>query len=53
MPDHTSVPVCSSMGVGRPDSDDRPLIDHVLAPFGEPREDVLLLIERAADLADE
>jgi PTH1 family peptidyl-tRNA hydrolase len=41
------------VGVGRPDSSGRPLIDHVLAPFSEPREDVLLLIGRAADLAEE
>jgi PTH1 family peptidyl-tRNA hydrolase len=41
------------VGVGRPADDRRPLIDHVLAPFTEPREEVLLLIERAADLADE
>jgi len=39
------------VGVGRPE-DERPLIDHVLAPFSEPREEVLRLIERAADLAD-
>jgi peptidyl-tRNA hydrolase, PTH1 family len=41
------------VGVGRPDSDRRPLIDHVLAPFTEPREEILLLIARAADLAEE
>ncbi len=41
------------VGVGRPERDQQPLIDHVLAPFNEPREEVLLLIERAADLADE
>jgi len=41
------------VGVGRPDKEGRPLIDHVLAPFSEPREDVLRLIERAADLAEE
>jgi len=41
------------VGVGRPASQNRPLIDHVLAPFSEPREDVLLLIGRAADLAEE
>jgi PTH1 family peptidyl-tRNA hydrolase len=41
------------VGVGRPDRDDEPLIDYVLTPFSEPREDVLLLVERAADLADE
>ena len=41
------------VGVGRPDSSGRPLIDHVLAQFSEPREDVLVLIGRAADLAEE
>jgi PTH1 family peptidyl-tRNA hydrolase len=41
------------VGVGRPDQAGKPLIDYVLAPFSEPREEVLLLIERAADLADE
>lgn len=41
------------VGVGRPDRTDEPLIDHVLAPFSEPREEVLLLIERAADVVDE
>jgi PTH1 family peptidyl-tRNA hydrolase len=40
-------------GVGRPGSSGRPLIDHVLEPFDEPREEVLLLIGRAADLAEE
>jgi peptidyl-tRNA hydrolase, PTH1 family len=41
------------VGVGRPDPADKPLIDHVLAPFTEPREEVLLLIGRAAGLAEE
>lgn len=41
------------VGVGRPDREDQPLIDHVLAPFSEPREDVLLLVGRAADVAEE
>jgi peptidyl-tRNA hydrolase, PTH1 family len=41
------------VGVGRPDQDGRPLIDHVLASFSEPREEVLRLVERAADVADE
>jgi PTH1 family peptidyl-tRNA hydrolase len=41
------------VGVGRPDREEQPLIDHVLAPFNEPRGEVLQLIERAADLADE
>ncbi len=41
------------VGVGRPEGDSRPLIDHVLAPFTEPREEVLGLIEKAADAAEE
>jgi PTH1 family peptidyl-tRNA hydrolase len=41
------------VGVGRPASGHRPLADFVLEPFNEPREDVLLLIGRAADLAEE
>ncbi len=41
------------VGVGRPDSGGRPLADYVLEPFREPREDVLLLIGSAADLAEE
>ncbi len=41
------------VGVGRPDSPRKQLIDHVLAPFDEPREEVLGLIARAADLAEE
>ena len=41
------------VGVGRPVSGSRPLADYVLEPFSEPREEVLLLIGRAADLAEE
>lgn len=41
------------VGVGRPEREDDPLIDHVLAPFTEPREEVLQLIGRAADLVEE
>lgn len=41
------------VGVGRPDDDRRPLADYVLEPFSEPREEILLLIGRAADLAEE
>jgi PTH1 family peptidyl-tRNA hydrolase len=41
------------VGVGRPGREEKPLIDHVLSPFSEPREEVIGLIERAADLADE
>jgi PTH1 family peptidyl-tRNA hydrolase len=41
------------VGVGRPERERDPLIDYVLAPFTEPREEVLLLIGRAADLAEE
>jgi len=41
------------VGVGRPEREGEPLIDHVLAPFSEPRDEVIRLIERAADLADE
>jgi len=41
------------VGVGRPGREDQPLIDHVLAPFSEPREEVTRLIERAADVAEE
>jgi PTH1 family peptidyl-tRNA hydrolase len=37
------------VGVGRPASAKRPLADYVLSPFTEPREEVLLLIGRAAD----
>jgi PTH1 family peptidyl-tRNA hydrolase len=41
------------VGVGRPDREGDPLIDHVLASFTEPHEDVLGLIGRAADVAEE
>lgn len=41
------------VGVGRPDDPYRPLVDYVLEPFAEPREEVLALIGRAADLAEE
>ena len=41
------------VGVGRPQDPGEPLIDHVLSPFSEPREEVLALITRAADLADD
>jgi PTH1 family peptidyl-tRNA hydrolase len=41
------------VGVGRPERPGAPLIDHVLTSFDEPREEVLDLINRAADLADE
>jgi len=41
------------VGVGRPEAPNKPLIDYVLAPFNEPREDVQALIGRAADLAEE
>jgi PTH1 family peptidyl-tRNA hydrolase len=41
------------VGVGRPSDSRRPLADHVLEPFSEPREEVLALISRAADLAEE
>ncbi len=41
------------VGVGRPEREEKPLIDHVLSPFNEPREEIIGLIERAADLADE
>ena len=41
------------VGVGRPDSPNKQLIDHVLASFSEPREDILALIGKAADLAEE
>jgi PTH1 family peptidyl-tRNA hydrolase len=40
-------------GVGRPLSSHKPLADHVLDTFSEPREDVLALIGRAADAAEE
>lgn len=41
------------VGVGRPQNERVPLIDHVLASFSEPREDVLTLIGKAADAAEE
>jgi PTH1 family peptidyl-tRNA hydrolase len=41
------------VGVGRPESEHRPLADYVLEPFCEPREEVLLVVGRAADLAEE
>jgi PTH1 family peptidyl-tRNA hydrolase len=41
------------VGVGRPGREGDPLIDHVLAPFSEDREDVLRLVGRAADIAEE
>jgi PTH1 family peptidyl-tRNA hydrolase len=41
------------VGVGRPEAPNKPLIDHVLAPFNELPEDVRALIGRAADLAEE
>ena len=41
------------VGVGRPEAPNKPLIDHVLAPFNEPREDVQALIGRAADLTEQ
>jgi len=41
------------VGVGRPGREGDPLIDHVLASFTEPREEVLRLIGRAADVAEE
>jgi peptidyl-tRNA hydrolase, PTH1 family len=41
------------IGVGRPEQPQKPLIDHVLASFNEPREQVVALMQRAADLADQ
>jgi PTH1 family peptidyl-tRNA hydrolase len=41
------------VGVGRPDHPNKQLIDHVLASFSEPREDVVALVGGAADLAEE
>jgi peptidyl-tRNA hydrolase, PTH1 family len=41
------------VGVGRPNRKGEPLIDYVLAPFSEPREEVVQLVARAADLVDE
>lgn len=41
------------VGVGRPDESGTPLIDHVLAPFTEAREEVVALMERAADTVEQ
>jgi PTH1 family peptidyl-tRNA hydrolase len=41
------------VGVGRPASGNRPLADFVLEAFNEDREEVQLLIQGAADLAEE
>jgi PTH1 family peptidyl-tRNA hydrolase len=41
------------VGVGRPAEPGKPLIDYVLGNFKEPREDVLALLGKAADLAEE
>jgi PTH1 family peptidyl-tRNA hydrolase len=41
------------VGVGRPAHEGDPLIDHVLAPFTEGKEDVLKLVGQAADAAEE
>jgi PTH1 family peptidyl-tRNA hydrolase len=41
------------VGVGRPSDQGGPLIDHVLASFTEPREQVLSLVAKAADVAEE
>ena len=41
------------VGVGRPQQEEKPLIDHVLASFNEPREQVVALMQRAADVVDE
>jgi peptidyl-tRNA hydrolase, PTH1 family len=41
------------VGVGRPAEPAKPLIDYVLGNFKEPREDVLALLGKAADLAEE
>jgi peptidyl-tRNA hydrolase, PTH1 family len=40
------------VGVGRPEQEQKPLIDHVLASFSEPREQVVALMAQAADVAD-
>ncbi len=40
------------VGVGRPDQPTKQLIDHVLSDFSEPRDEVLALIGKAADLAE-
>ena len=41
------------VGVGRPSRSSRPLADYVLESFDKPREDILLLLGQAADLAEE
>ena len=41
------------VGIGKPDKQEKPLIDHVLAPFHEPRDEVVALLQRAADIVDE
>jgi peptidyl-tRNA hydrolase, PTH1 family len=41
------------VGIGRPGSARRPLADYVLDRFDEPKDEVLLLISRAADLVEE
>ncbi len=41
------------VGVGRPDRPEKPLIDHVLASFNDPREQVVALMQRAADAVEE
>jgi len=41
------------VGVGRPEQPQKALIDHVLASFNEPREQVVALMQRAADAVDE
>lgn len=41
------------VGVGRPAQENKPLIDFVLAPFNEPREEVVALMGKAADLVEE
>lgn len=41
------------VGVGRPAGGDRSLADYVLSPFEEPEEEVRLLLENAADLAEQ
>lgn len=41
------------VGIGRPQREGQPLVDHVLAPFSEPEEEVRLLMGAAVDLIDE
>jgi PTH1 family peptidyl-tRNA hydrolase len=41
------------VGVGRPEREGDPLIDHVLASFSEGKEDVVRLVGRAAGVAEE